>query len=550
MVSRTDSPENGEQANVMAGAPVVDRLQDVGTAASDAANSSHEILVATAAGTGQAPLYDDLMRAAISQGLIAPDADINDPQVISVLQELSSRLSAPLPEPAAGPTIPSGGNSGNETPDEAQDGGANFNNPDPGGLLAGIDIQDLLNRTDLQFRLIDTDVDPENGEVDPTSPQPNAATMPAGSPGPSSEDGENPGAIQSAISDLPPDLLAQSTDASVTRTEVEYQHVFETTNLWSGDHGERTWVSPDDVNGVVQADLTTQGDTEVRVSFISEGAGYKNTLGWYKIVDGELTDPKIIWSNASARGSGGTLEAGDTVSLGELPEGTSIGFFLIANGHRANGDLSGKALSFEDGRLAADGSAVKGHVYFSHDPAANPDGIEHVMTGVSDDQDGYLYMGFEDLFRGGDRDFNDIMFTVDFGTYSKIDIASTGPDVDVSITDPDSTHLVSATVQLDGVGELSYDARIASDNGLTVRLDGGTGLTISGEAEIDAYEAVLDSLTVGFDPASARDGQESELSIQVTDDQGNDSDVASTTITYSVNDVPEVYDNAETIVPV
>lgn len=46
----------------------------------------------------------------------------------------------------------------------------------------------------------------------------------------------------------------------------------------------------------------------------------------------------------------------------------------------------------------------------------NPDGINHVVSFAYAMKDSpYLILGFEDLYGGGDRDFNDLLFAVDIG---------------------------------------------------------------------------------------------------------------------------------------
>ena len=52
--------------------------------------------------------------------------------------------------------------------------------------------------------------------------------------------------------------------------------------------------------------------------------------------------------------------------------------------------------------------------YFLEDPLLNPDGIQHVAAFAVEDSP-YLMIGFEDLYMGGDLDFNDLLFAVDIG---------------------------------------------------------------------------------------------------------------------------------------
>ena len=56
--------------------------------------------------------------------------------------------------------------------------------------------------------------------------------------------------------------------------------------------------------------MSTQADGNIaaHVTFLDENAGYRNTLGYYKIADdGTISDVRIIFADASAQGSGGAL---------------------------------------------------------------------------------------------------------------------------------------------------------------------------------------------------------------------------------------------------
>ena len=71
----------------------------------------------------------------------------------------------------------------------------------------------------------------------------------------------------------------------------------------------------------------------VSVSFVQEGAGYKNAFGYYTYnistpptsVDDIKSSMRIIFANASAAGDGGTLQEGDRVNIGSFEAGTVIG---------------------------------------------------------------------------------------------------------------------------------------------------------------------------------------------------------------------------------
>lgn len=158
--------------------------------------------------------------------------------------------------------------------------------------------------------------------------------------------------------------------------------------------------------------LQLQNASDVRVYFVGEGAGYHNTLGFNTTGKGvESGNPQLIFPDASSRyfgyssslakavdkgkvkRSGSTpLAPGDFVDLGTVDSGSTLDFFLIANG--ANG----------------------GKNVYSSDASSNPDGINHLISfAYATPGSSYLVLGFEDLYGGGDRDFNDLLFAVDIG---------------------------------------------------------------------------------------------------------------------------------------
>lgn len=170
--------------------------------------------------------------------------------------------------------------------------------------------------------------------------------------------------------------------------------------------------------------LTLAAASDVRVYFVGEGASYRNTLG-FNTEGGGVTsgDPLLIFPDASSPVSylnptpGGTrsqsapLMPGDFVELGSFAKGTSFDFFLIANG-------------------AAGGTQV-----FSTDPAVNRDAIVHVV-GFADVENPYLLIGFEDLYGGGDKDYNDLLFAVYFGEQNTSHLIRTAALYGVPASEP------------------------------------------------------------------------------------------------------------------
>lgn len=208
-----------------------------------------------------------------------------------------------------------------------------------------------------------------------------------------------------------------------------------------GNNGNDILYGSGGPNLVQMTAMTITDDYPVSVVFEGETAGYRNTFGYYKVADdGTITDVKFIWPNASLQGSGGDLIQGQSREYLNVQQGDRIAFFIVSNGYSRNGgynhlDLENGTLQFlnSDGAVATlesdsprlyhtapDGSQT----LIQYDPyhtaaygdtvALNPDNILHT-TGVLKTDAGTITLGFEDLYNGGDRDFDDSVFTVDLG---------------------------------------------------------------------------------------------------------------------------------------
>lgn len=172
-----------------------------------------------------------------------------------------------------------------------------------------------------------------------------------------------------------------------------------------------------------RADLLT-------VRFEGEVASFQNTLGWYRIGDsGAPGEAQILWANASKRGDGGDLvPGGSTRTIEDIEAGDRFGLFLINDGFRAHPWLrqvdDSWTLAFDDaGNLVgsrgarvemvrADGGFSRGNIFDAVGSSA-ADGIIHATSGV-DALTQRLFIGFEDLTGGGDRDYNDVVVSLDF----------------------------------------------------------------------------------------------------------------------------------------
>lgn len=165
-----------------------------------------------------------------------------------------------------------------------------------------------------------------------------------------------------------------------------------TTLSQSLTHGNSTSVLVD------PAKIRLQHDYDSRAYFIAEYAGYHNTLGFNTSGGGVSSgDPKLIFPDASMRSNGRRsrsepLRSGDFVNLGTTKAGTKLDFFLIADGARGGSNV------------------------FSTDDSINPDGVRHVMSHAQVFAGSpYLMLAFEDIYGGGDGDFNDLIVAIDIG---------------------------------------------------------------------------------------------------------------------------------------
>jgi LruC domain-containing protein len=140
---------------------------------------------------------------------------------------------------------------------------------------------------------------------------------------------------------------------------------------------------------------------EVFVTFIHEGAGYRNSFGYFTFdasnppQSPSEIDEVIIFPNLSFP----HLTKGHRLSLGTFPAGTSIGFFIAANGYWFYTGVKPTAVPY----------------YYSLqnlNPESDPALRQHLVL-LYDQEVSEVILGFEDLPRTwGDNDFNDAVFSV------------------------------------------------------------------------------------------------------------------------------------------
>lgn len=183
--------------------------------------------------------------------------------------------------------------------------------------------------------------------------------------------------------------------------------------------------------------VLSEGAT-VSVTFVWEGAGWRNALGYFTYEQDDfgaitILDRQLVFPNVSFP-SAGQLETGDTVTLRDadgairiFEDGTRIGFFLVGNGWPTNTVKSWNPLTaaVPSESASVNASAANGVVTtidaLNPSSLVSPDFARHVAMIKLPGTPGFLggddvlVVGFEDVNRSwsnSDEDFNDAMFVV------------------------------------------------------------------------------------------------------------------------------------------
>lgn len=174
--------------------------------------------------------------------------------------------------------------------------------------------------------------------------------------------------------------------------------------------------NPHYISSGYDTDVQINQTADVWVTFVSEGAGYRNVLGYYTydLNNPSATAPQpeditIIFPNASALGSGGGLQVGDKVKIGTFSAGTGIGWVLLANAWNSSSSTVGSGLW----QLFSNPD---------YNPEAQPELRYHNVL-LNDPDNERVILGFEDIRRdygSCDNDFNDAIFYVTANPYEAI----------------------------------------------------------------------------------------------------------------------------------
>lgn len=195
-----------------------------------------------------------------------------------------------------------------------------------------------------------------------------------------------------------------------------------------------------------ESNIVLIDSADVWITFVAEGAGYKNALAYYTF-DANSPSPTapaaedihIVFPNVSRLYSGGGLLPGDKVHLGSFAAGTGIGWVLIANGWNSSSQNVTNNL----------------WTVFSN-PNYNPEAVESLKyhnVQLIDEETERIVLGFEDIRRdyaSCDQDFNDAIFYI-----------SANPIESISLSNINYTSPVDGAISSGNQGGLESDGSLA-----------------------------------------------------------------------------------------
>ena len=161
-------------------------------------------------------------------------------------------------------------------------------------------------------------------------------------------------------------------------------------------------VYPEYLSNNSTPNLLIKEDAELSMTFIHDGSGYKDVVGYYYYDSNNPPSSKeeliklVTFPNASAQGSGGELVEGNTIKLvGNFKAGTVVGFFLNSNGF-SNGNIT---------------EGIWDHQFHS-DSKFNKNNQQQSLMMYHADCDATI-ISFEEVYKPwGDQDFNDVILQI------------------------------------------------------------------------------------------------------------------------------------------
>lgn len=170
--------------------------------------------------------------------------------------------------------------------------------------------------------------------------------------------------------------------------------------------------NPEYLRDEITTDVQLRDSAEVWVTFVHEGAGWRNTLGYYTYdlssppqSPDEIEDYYVIFPNVSFQYEGGNLQSGNKVSLGTFSANTGIGWFLLPDAWNGTEPIIKSDIKYSE----KDFNTFTDEQYQQH------------TVLLKDETREILLLGIEDTSRpGGDNDFNDAVFYVSASPFESL----------------------------------------------------------------------------------------------------------------------------------
>ncbi len=203
-----------------------------------------------------------------------------------------------------------------------------------------------------------------------------------------------------------------------------------------------------------QSNIEIIDSADVWVTFVHEGAGWRNAIAFYTYPTGsppfnisEIDTLTVIFPNLSFQGSGGGLQSGNKIHLGVFQPGTSIGLALLADGWDGNNSNNYKHLVFSNKEL---------------NPETDPQLKQHNVL-LYDDVNKLFILGFEDVRRDNipfncDQDFNDAILFFTSNPITAIETNNVNPIDDVNALDSDGDGVNNVFDEFPNDPELAYNS--------------------------------------------------------------------------------------------
>jgi RHS repeat-associated protein len=327
--------------------------------------------------------------------------------------------------------------------------------------------------------------------------------------------------------------------SSITSANTDnFDHVLSTNlgnNIYCFNWEDLTGGGDKDFNDVVfnvfdkgfKGGINNTQTVPLTVEFVSNEAAYRNEIGFYYVDDingningispGDANYAKEVFKQDNYQVTFGEGNYGGIKEY-SLKGNQYIGWYLIAD-NTSQGFLQTNPNNNPNGEALA---------YFSY-AEANPDKLNHLIHYSSNQ------MGWEDIFGGGDKDYNDIVFNFNFGTPTDINPQTNNPpvaDIDKTITvEKDSQPIaldINPPTDFDGdtltimVNQLPENSKgkITKQNGSQININ--DSLTITELANLI------------FTPVADSSGNAGSFVYTVTDGKGgNDSQIIGFNITIN-----------------